>query len=167
MDRIVYGDAVVALLTPAMEGLFRYWNEKRGDHPFLLRQLFDPMEVPRHLPGIQLVEVVEGDEPVSRSDLGIEEIAFRYRVVGAKEVDIRRRNPTGIPLEDGFFGNSLDRCRQDYYHVYRNWEPVIDLEEVATEAGYPVQDYSLFLPLGRSRDLVDQVLVYSHQSPVA
>jgi hypothetical protein len=168
IDQILTGPELRTALTPNAQAVLGYWESLRGEAPFPSRQAFDPFAIPRQLPGIQLVQVrVDGE---SAGAAGTDEaISFVYRVVGTRETEARGLNPTGRPIEDGFFGGSAARVRQNYLRVFRTGQPLLDLEEVAVPAGYTVQDVSLFLPLaGDDRgDGVAQILVYSEQLPLS
>jgi hypothetical protein len=163
LDRTIQGPELAAHLTDSCRIVLAYWERIRGARAFPLRADFDPFELPRQLPGVQLVEVLVAGRPVASAEVADGELAFVYRVVGTRETEARGRNPTGAPIEEGFFGGCAARVRRSYTTVFRTAEPLLDIEIVETRAGYPVRDVSLFLPLGRTEDLVGQILVYSEQ----
>jgi len=57
-----------------LSALWRYWESKRGHRRMPLRREIDPCEIPRLLPHLQLVEMVEGR-------------GFRYRLTGTAIAD--------------------------------------------------------------------------------
>lgn len=59
--------------------LFRYWQDKRGPRPYPARRDIDPLDIPRLLPSIFLVDIVDGDNG---------ERDFHYRLVGTRIVEI-------------------------------------------------------------------------------
>jgi len=129
---------------------YGYWDRKRGDRPMPRRADIDPTEIPRHLPGIVLVEV--------RRD----PLDFVYRLVGTREVEARGNDPTGRRVADSFFGTSADDVLKNYRHVVATGSFIYDFDKFTSPGGRFVQDESLFLPLATTTDAVGQILVYSH-----
>lgn len=119
------------------------------------RKDFDPTDVPRHLPGILLIDV-EGTTP---SGEGI----FRYRVVGSEEVHNRGHDPTGKLVEDGYFGGSMDEVLSAYNYIRENRTFLYQPLDFVTSNHLRIQEESILLPFSEDGEQVSQILVYSHR----
>jgi hypothetical protein len=76
---------------PLLAGFFDYWLAIRPAKDLLPgRQHFDPIDIPKVMPRIWLLDVVH--------DGG--QLRFRYRLVGTKEVETLQREVTGQWLDD-------------------------------------------------------------------
>ena len=138
-----------------MQEFYAYWCKIRGDRIMPRRIDFDPMDIPHHLPGILLIDVV------SRTDTG--ERSFRYRVVGQWEVLSRNANPTGLWVEEGAYPNAKERALANYKLVQDNKEPLFRKIKNVNIKGVPVEEMALFVPLSKDGTTVSQILVYSEQ----
>ena len=139
--------------TPMIRAVFAYWDGLRDGRPMPSREDFDPLAIPRHLPGILMVEV----EGVDEDGVGI----YRYRVVGTTEVQNRGHNPTGELVRDGFFGASLDAVLAIYERVRRNKTCFYTPLDFVTEDYLPVSEFAILLPFGNAAGDVTHILVYS------
>ncbi len=166
MDRTVKWPDFLSDLSDAGREFIAFWQAAKGESELLDRSAFDPMRMPRLLPGIQLVDVRVDGRPVESDDVADGRVEFVYRVVGTSEVGLRDHDPTGGRVENGFFGGSAARVRTNYLAVFRTRRPLADFERVVTHTGYLVQDISVFVPLGAPGGPVTQVLVFSEQTPV-
>ena len=99
----------LATAPPRIRVLVDYWDGMRGSRLMPTRQEFDPLHIPKHLPGILFIEV----EGIDDRGIGI----YRYRVVGTNEVESRGHNPTGKLVDEGFFYTSLDGAKAQYETV--------------------------------------------------
>ena len=126
--------------------LFDYWEEIRGRYPMPSRADFDPVDIPRLLPHIGLVDVVP---PGPR---------FRYRVVGTA-MSARFSAP-----QDGRFVEESKTPEYGAYLVriyslpYRLRVPVCIAERTRYSLGYEKNFIRLMLPLGRDRKTPDMIL---------
>ena len=135
--------------------LFYYWDRCRHAAAMPRRADFDPMQMPRQLPGIMLVNV----EGVDEAGIGV----FRYRLVGSNEVENRRHDPTGKLVGEGYFGPSLEEAIADYERVRTTrtflYKPLNFLAH-----GYKdIDEYSILLPFSEDGETVSQILVYSER----
>lgn len=151
--RIVGTRAFLSDCPPKISELFRYWDRRRGERTMPTRAQIDPADFASHLPGVLLVDV----EGVDDEGRGI----FRYRVVGTEEVRIRGRDPTGMRVEEGFFGPSLEDVLACYEAVRRERSFLYDPLEYVTPDGHWRNEYTIFLPLSEDGKAVSQILVYS------
>jgi hypothetical protein len=76
--------------------LFRYWNSRRPPHGLPGRQHIDPLDVPRLMPHIWLLDIER------------QPLRFRYRLVGTELVRAGGRELTGHYMDEihGKFGQS-------------------------------------------------------------
>lgn len=143
----------LARSSDAVKQMYRYWRSKCGDDRMPTRSAIDPVDIPRFLPQITIVEVVP------------DERRYVYRLVGTKEVDIRGRDPTGKSVLDGFFGPSLDDALGCYDIVVATRAPHYDDAPYVTPDGRFSDDETLFLPLSEDGETVNRILVFGTFSP--
>ncbi len=150
-----FDENLLAKSTANLRSLYAYWKECCGDRRMPSRRDFDPMHLPRLLPGVLLIDVEAPDEsgrPV-----------FRYRVVGGWEVDARGHNPTGKTVDEGFHGESLESARRDYETVCRMRAPLYGPLDFVDRRGVRFFQDSIVLPLSEDGETVSQILVYSER----
>lgn len=137
----------------AIKHIYKYWRSKCQGGRMPKRSDIDPIEIPRFLPHITIVEVVP------------DERRYVYRLVGTKEVEIRGRDPTGKSVLDGFFGPSLDDALGCYNTVVATCQPHYDDAAYITPDGRYSDDETLFLPLSEDGANVTRILVFGTFSP--
>ena len=71
-------------------GALAYWLGKQGGRAMPARRDIDPTEIPRLLPNLQLIEVINGGS------------RFRYRLIGTALVEAFGRDYTGTYLDELF-----------------------------------------------------------------
>ena len=145
--------AWLARSSDAIKQMYRYWRSKCGEGRMPQRGAIDPVDIPRLLPHITIVEVVP------------DERRYVYRLVGTKEVEIRGRDPTGRSVIEGFFGPSLDDALGCYDAVVRTRAPHYDDAPYITPDGRYSDDETLFLPLSEDGETVSRILVFGTFSP--
>lgn len=138
-----------------MRAIVNYWDDLRGTRDLPLRVEFDPLHIPRHLPGILFIEVEGTDD----QGIGI----YRYRVVGNDEVENRKHNPTGKLVDEGFFYGSLEGAKAEYERVRRTKECHYISAEFVTEDYRLVRENAVLLPFGNERGAVSHILVFSER----
>ena len=79
---------------PRLSCLLDYWLEKRGDRPAPLREDIEPLEIPRLLPILHLIDVVQ------------DPLHFRHRLVGTELVDKMSRDVTGLDVDASLYGDA-------------------------------------------------------------
>ena len=95
-----------------VRAIYRYWDGKRNGRLMPSRAYLDPVDIPKLLPDICLVDVV----PDARR--------YVYRLIGTNECAMRGRDPTGLPVGDGYFGTSKDSVFLNYDGVARSRAPL-------------------------------------------
>lgn len=76
--------------SPKFRELMAYWDRKRGTRAMPRRADIDPLEIPKHLGWLIIVEVLAEPE------------RFRFRLVGTKVVDAYGRDFTGKTVAQAF-----------------------------------------------------------------
>lgn len=137
----------------AIKHMYGYWRSKCDGDRLPQRRAIDPVEIPRFLPNITIVEVVA------------DERRYVYRLVGTKEVEIRGRDPTGKSVLDGFFGPSLADALGCYDTVVASRRPHYDDQPYVTPDGRFSDDETRFLPLSEDGEAVSRILVFGTFSP--
>jgi hypothetical protein len=143
----------LARASDAIKRMYGYWRSKCEGDRLPPRRAIDPVEIPRFLPQITIVEVV----PDARR--------YVYSLVGTKEVEIRGRDPTGKSVLEGFFGPSVDDALGCYDAVVRTRQPHYDDTPYITPDGRFSDDETLFLPLSEDGEHVSRILVFGTFSP--
>lgn len=133
--------------------IYTYWQTRRGDRPMPRRADFDPIDLPHHMPGLLLIDVL----PATPSG----PIRYRYRVVGNWEVDARGHNPTGKLVDDGFHAQSKEYALAAYDRVRASGVPMYNLLDFVNDRNLRIQDQSIMLPFSEDGETVSQLLVYS------
>ncbi|NNG04156.1 MAG: PAS domain-containing protein [Inquilinus sp.] len=141
--------------SPLVREIFHYWNNRRGTRAMPSRRDFDPVDLPKLLPGILLIDVVGVDE----ADVG----QYRYRVVGTAEVANRGHDPTGRPVVEGFFGPSRTEALRSYEAVRRGRTFLYEPLEFTTGDHRQIDEYSILLPFSEDGRNVSQILVFSER----
>lgn len=135
--------------SPAVKAMYGYWKSKcRGDR-LPRRADIDPLDIPRLLPLITLVEAVADAR------------RYVYRLVGTKEVEVRGRDPTGRSVLEGFFGPSLDDALRCYDTVVASKRPLYDDTPYMTPDHRYSDDETLFLPLSDDGETVNRIIVFA------
>jgi hypothetical protein len=136
-----------------VRAIYRYWDSKRNGRLMPRRADLDPLDIPRFLPGICLVDVV----PDARR--------YVYRLIGTNEAAMRGRDPTGLPVGEGFFGTSKDSVFLNYDGVTRTRAPRLDRDPSITSDHRFIQHESIFLPLSEDGERVTMILVFTVYGP--
>lgn len=132
-----------------VKAIYRYWVLKHQGDRLPRRADIDPLEFPRLLPHITMVEVVP------------DERRYVYRLVGTKDVEIRGQDPTGKSVLDGFFGPSVEDALHCYDTVVTTRRPHYDDEPYVTLDRRYSDDETLFLPLSDDGENVNRILVFA------
>jgi hypothetical protein len=143
----------LARSSDAIKQMYGYWRSKCDGDTLPKRRAIDPVEIPRLLPQITIVEVVA------------DERRYVYRLVGTKEVEIRGRDPTGKSVLAGFFGPSLEDALSCYDTVVATRQPHYDDTPYVTPDERFSDDETLFLPLSEDGEHVSRILVFGTFSP--
>lgn len=98
--------------SPLLHEAFELWNSKRGNRRMAKRADFDPLEMPRLLSSIILIDV-ENDGT-----------RLRIRLVGTKIVDMYGSDYTGKYLDEIDFGGVRKKVLEEYHLPVSEKRPV-------------------------------------------
>lgn len=138
---------------PGIAEFFHYWDSLRQGDAMPRRADFRPEAVPRHLPGILLVDV----EGLDEAGVGI----YRYRVVGTESVRLRGHDPTGKLVRDAFFWSSVEAAIAVYECVRTSGRHLYLTAEFVSPQGRWRSEQAILLPFSEDGSTVTQILVYS------
>lgn len=118
---------------PANRELLAYWERNRDPGRPLARSRFEPLAIPRILPGIFIAEPVDGQ--------------FRFRLAGS-EVEARmRRHVTGKLVTELYSESYGGRVVELYRRVSEGVEPVVMRGHYKSEFLEHIEFEVLHLPL--------------------
>ena len=145
-------DASVDRLPDPLGGLFRYWDNIRGDRPLPNRRDFDPIAIPELLPHLILVEVLRDKADGQVAD-------FRFRVIGTHVDERMNYRYTGRRLSEIPSKRRGSRIWDTYQAVEREAQPkVISLDYIGP-AERTKETTEIFLPLSAGGGQVDFIVV--------
>jgi len=139
------------LIEPEIVDLFDYWCARRGARAMPSRKDVDPVQIPKHLPNLMLVDVLR------------DPLRFRYRLVGTRVVAASTDDRTGQFFDQVRFFDANPAVAKHYEAVVANAEPHYSDEPFhnrQSDSIYRVQ--RLLLPLSSDGVSVDMILVYFH-----
>lgn len=132
---------------PRIREAYDYWDRKRAGRRMPSRADLDPVEIPRLLPHIILVDVLR------------DPLRFRYRLVGTDIVEKRGFDPTGRMVGDAYFGATPGEVLGRYYDIVENRRVrFIDAPFVEPRGWYAYSE-RLMMPLSSDGATVDMVFI--------
>ncbi len=134
------------------EGL-DFWNTLRGDREMPLSSSFRPVEIPRLLTNVVLLDALWGDDPAEPED-------FIYRVVGNESVIAHDLDTTGMKVSGlSQFGASYAKNMLAFYrHVCRTRAPVA-AGGTMKMIGKDYRHFEvIYMPLSNDGTRVDRIL---------
>lgn len=129
--------------------LYDYWDWRRQGRRMPGRQDIDPLDIPRHLPNLMLIDVLR------------EPLRYRYRLVGTRVVAASAEDRTGRLFGEVEFFEKNPTVMEQYGSVVATGEPMHSLEpfrNFINDSTYQVD--RLLLPLASDGERVDMILVY-------
>ena len=127
-----------------------YWETARGDRPMPARRDLDPVEIPRLLSNLLLIEVHhDGPDGAPR---------FRYRLIGTAITRLVGREATGRWIDESLYGERLPRVLAAYRRVVETRAPLALRRQAEIIAQDWIFGEFLLLPLGETDDRVDMIL---------
>ena len=139
------------LIEPEIADLYDYWVARRGARAMPSRKDVDPVQIPKHLPNLMLVDVLR------------DPLRFRYRLIGTRVVAASAEDRTGQFFDQVRFLNANPAVVKHYETVVTQGTPHYALEPFhnrQSDSTYRVQ--RLLLPLSSDGVSVDMILVYFH-----
>jgi len=143
---------------PILEAALAYWRRLRHGGSLPRRRDIDPSEIPRLLPHLQLIEVVEGGA------------RFRYRLVGTALVTAFGKEYTGKCLDELFGGDRLAHASHVYATVCAQRRAVFLRNRYSTTRNIDLMASRLYMPLsddGASVNVIFGALTFEWGSGTA
>jgi hypothetical protein len=126
--------------------LLAYWEAKRGERAMPARKDIDPLDIPRLLPDIFLVDVLDDGD-------------YQYRLVGGRIVERAGANYTGLKLSEIASRSSQPLLLEIYEHVLATRRPVQrELPYRMRFTRIPSSYKVLVMPLSADGERVDMLL---------
>lgn len=139
---------------PQLQQIYAYWVARCRDGRLPRRADIDPVDIPRLLSNIMLIDVVpDAGRPNARN--------YIYRLVGTREVELRGNDPTGKSVADAFFGFSPEDALGWYDRTVETGQPQYDGRPYVATNGRWMSDETIFLPLSDDGESVNRVLVFA------
>jgi hypothetical protein len=146
-QRLGFDPAIVT--NPSVHEFHQHWLTLKGERDFPAKSDFDPVAVPRLLPGILLMRVHE--EPLD----------FEYRIIG-EEVVARLGNLKGRRVREAALLNTASDAYKNYVAVIEARRPQF-LEGIATVAyrERPLRVSRVHCPLSADGERIDHIISYA------
>jgi len=144
VERINSGDKISS---STLIELRDYWLEKRQSRMFPARADIDPVEFPKLLSQIALVDVT------------YDPLRFRFRLVGTTITAISERDATGHYVDEKLYGERTENMQWAFKTCTRTKAPVAVREQVQFVKKERLVIEALVLPMGEKDDRVDMILI--------
>lgn len=131
---------------PLAMALELYWRGKCTGRKMPSRRDLDPVDIPKLLPSILLLDV--------EADTG----RLRFRLVGTRISDIYGRDYTGQYLDEIFFGRNRDQIIDAYQSVASDGGPHHCFIDFTNRDGLEFDMERLILPLSTDGEAVDKLI---------
>lgn len=162
-DDITSSWDMATLDVPLLLEAYLYWLVKKGDRPWPLRADIEPTEIPRLLPNLFLVEILQREAPMR----------FRIRLIGTAFRRFFRIDLTGLDVAEDSFGDDGARFCAEWREVLERQQPrwarirqQARGEQAAREGIGSIQFTGLVLPLSRDGTAADMLLGATVYDPV-
>lgn len=133
-----------------LKDLYAYWQTMRGDRRIPSRSAFDPVQVPRMLPNLILLDV----EP----DTG----RLVVRVLGTRVATVYGKDYTGRYLDEVYFGDNTTSVLEDYGTCAREGIPVLGERNFRNVRDVVYRMERLILPFSDDGRVVNKLISGLH-----
>lgn len=147
-----------ALGATMLAELYIYWRTKRGDRFAPSRADIDPVEMPRLLPHLMLIDVIDGGA------------RFRYRLAGTEIESRFGCSMVGRYIDEMMRGRYADYLHDLYRELVSSRRPLYSESAYGSDDDSPLQARRLMLPLSSDGAGVDMVLagqLFTFRHPAA
>jgi hypothetical protein len=134
------------IAAPLLAELYGYWSAKRGARFAPSRGEIDPIEIPRLLPHLMLVDVVEGGA------------RLRYRLAGTEIESRFGCSMVGRYIDEMMRGRYNDYIHELYRELLTTRRALYSESAYGPEGSAPLYTQRLMLPLSNDGNSVDMVL---------
>ena len=128
--------------------VYAYWNDKRGDRFAPRPDQIDLAELTSFQHGLLFVDVARGTGRLT------------YKWVGERSRLVRGYDPTGMTVEEAYFGRNAAAALENYRLCIEEHAVVYDWDHVPTSDGLRREEEALGLPLSSDGKSVDMVMAY-------
>lgn len=140
--------------TRVVQDGYAYWRSKVENGKLPARTAIDPTEIPRLLPCIVILDVIDGPE-----------LDFRYRLIGTKVAENLYRDYTGTLMSDIETQRAPSQIWQNCKSVVDSGEPLLPYTEYAGPNKGFRRAEDVILPLSSDGETVDNLLVFVEYIP--
>lgn len=134
--------------SPLLREAFKLWNSKRGTRRMASRSDFDPLEMPRLLSSIILIDVEGSDAHL------------RIRLVGTKIVDMYGSDYTGKYMNEIDFGDVRNKVLKEYHLPVSEKRPVFSDHEFRKLNDYHHTIERAIFPLSDDDNTVNKLIAF-------
>jgi hypothetical protein len=145
----IYDESFLDKCDPKIAAFYQEYCVRKQGRTMPGRQDFDPLDIKRFLSGITLVE----------KDRETGELF--YRLAGTEAVELRKKDPTGKPVKDYFYGDSWEEVEENYRYVCERKSFIYDHTVDEEKIGKFFHEEIMFLPLSDDDDFVNIIMLYS------
>lgn len=149
---------MAALDVPLLLEAHAYWLDKRGDRPVPLRKDIEPTEIPRLLPNLFLVEILEQAPPMR----------FRIRLIGTAFRRFFPADLTGLEISEESFGTDGARFCAEWREVLERRQPrwARIRQKVGRDGIAEIGFTGLVMPLSRDGTATDMLFGITLYDPL-
>jgi hypothetical protein len=144
-------------LNPTLEALLDYWRQQRRGHAMPRRRDIDPVDIPKLLANLQLIDVVDDGA------------RFRYRLIGTAIVAAFGSDATGKYIDEILAGNRLAAAEQHYRRTCETRHPYFVRNKYTTTKDLDITASRVIAPLSEDGRIVNIILVaqtFEYDSPL-
>lgn len=132
-----------------------YWSGKCAGRPMPARRDLDPVDIPKLLPNILLLDVEADTDRI------------RMRLAGTRITDLYGRDYTGQYLDEIYFGRNRERVMEAYESVVRSGKEHHCWMGFTNQDGLEFDMERLILPLSSDGSRIDMLIalldIHLHQ----
>lgn len=149
-DQIASSWDITALEPAPLRAFYGYWQEKRGQRELPLRADIDPLDIPKLLPMLLLLDIER-----------LEPMHFRFRLVGTYFRQFFGRDFTGIGIEESRLPGGMAAICRDWREVLQRRQPrwATMRQEIGREGMDRLRFTGIALPLSRDGAAADMLMV--------
>ncbi len=145
----IYDESFLDKCDPKIAAFYQEYCARKQGRTMPGRKDFDPLDIKSFLSGITLVE----------KDRETGELF--YRLAGTEAVELRKKDPTGKPVKENFYGDSWEEVEENYRYVCECKSFIYDHTVDEDKIGKFFHEEIMFLPLSDDDDFVNIIMLYS------
>ena len=146
---IYEGESLLDVCSASFAGLFRLWDDKRGDRVLPARSDFDPSELKPWLGRLGLLDVLPGPP-----------MDFRFRLCGTRTVEEYGVDLTGKRFSEACYVGSPATAQTSMGEFVRIGKPRYRNDPVKDINGFALMRERMYLPLAEDGSTINKILCY-------